>query len=659
MKNLLKNILIIVLVFLIIASVFSLYNDKETERTEVGIATIAEKVENEEVKKIAVVGNKIEVDLKNGEELVSQKEPNESFSQAMANYGVDTQKSRQIPTDIKEETGAAFWLGTMLPVFLPIIFIFLLFWFVMRGVQGANNRAISFGHTTAKENKTEKDKKPEVTFKDVAGVKEAKAELEEVVEFLKTPKKFSDMGAKIPKGVLLVGPPGTGKTLLAKAVSGEAQVPFFHISGSEFVEMFVGVGASRARDLFKKAKKNAPCIVFIDEMDAVGRRRGAGLGGGHDEREQTLNQILVEMDGFELNSGVIVLAATNRPDVLDPALLRPGRFDRQVVLDNPDINDREKILEIHARKKPLGKDVSLRQIAERTPGFSGADLANLLNESAILATRRNKKEVAQDEILESIDKVLLGPQRKSHILSDKEKKITACHEAGHALVSHILPNADPVHKVSIISRGQAAGFTMNLPTTDKYMHTKTEFIDNLAVLLAGHTAEQETFNDVTTGASNDLKRATQLARNLITQWGMSEKLAPRTYGEQGDMVFLGKSIHEQRDYSEKIAEEIDTEIAELIMQAVNTAKKIIHENKDTLKKIAEELLKHETLEKEHFEAIFDPEKLKAFEEKLKKAEEEKKKQAELEAKIALEKEAKEKLDAAKDGAKVKKGKEDI
>lgn len=655
MKNLLKNILIIVLVFLVIASAFSLYNTEKTERTEVGIATIAEKMENEEIEKIVVVGNKVEVDLKNGEKLASQKESTESFSQVLINYGVDSKKSRKIPTEIKEEGGIAFFASAMLPILLPIIFIFALFWFIMRGVQGVNNRAISFGHTTAKENKTEKDKKPEVTFNDVAGVKEAKSELEEVVEFLKTPKKFADMGAKIPKGVLLVGPPGTGKTLLAKAVSGEAQVPFFNISGSEFVEMFVGVGASRARDLFKKAKKNAPCIVFIDELDAVGRRRGAGLGGSHDEREQTLNQILVEMDGFEVNSGVIVLAATNRPDVLDPALLRPGRFDRQVVLDEPDINDREKILEIHARKKPLSKDVSLRQIAERTPGFSGADLANLLNEAAILATRRNKKEINQNEIFESIDKVLLGPQRKSHILSQKEKEITAYHEAGHALVSHILPNADPVHKVSIISRGQAAGFTMNLPTTDKYMHTKAEFIDNLAILLAGQTAEKEIFNDITTGASNDLKRATQLARNLITQWGMSEKLAPRTYGEQGDMIFLGKSIHEQRDYSEKIAEEIDSEISKLILQAVSTAKKIIHENKDKLKKIAEELLKYETLEKEHFEAIFDPEKMKIWEEKLKKIEEEKKKQAELEAKIAQEKETKEKLEHAKNEAKEKAG----
>jgi cell division protease FtsH len=652
MKNLLKNIFIIVVVFLVIASVFSLYSDQEAERKEVGIATIAEKIENEEVEKIVVAGNKVKADLKNGEKIASQKEPTESFSQVLANYGVDSQKARKIPTEIKEDTGAAFWLGTILPIFLPIIFIFVLFWFIMRGVQGANNRAISFGQSTAKEKRSEKDKKPEVTFKDVAGVKEAKNELEEVVEFLKTPKKFSDMGAKIPKGVLLVGPPGTGKTLLAKAVSGEAHVPFFHISGSEFVEMFVGVGASRARDLFKKAKKNAPCIVFIDELDAVGRRRGAGLGGSHDEREQTLNQILVEMDGFELNSGVIVLAATNRPDVLDPALLRPGRFDRQVVLDEPDINDREKILEIHSRKKPFAKDVSLREIAERTPGFSGADLANLLNESAILATRRNKKQVTQDDILESIDKVLLGPQRKSHILSKKEKKITAYHEAGHALVSHILPNADPVHKVSIISRGRAAGFTMNLPTKDKHMHTRAEFIDNLAVLLAGHTAEKEIFNDTTTGASNDLKRATQLARNLITQWGMSEKLAPRTYGEQGDMIFLGKSIHEQRDYSEKIAEDIDDEIAKLILEAVNTAKKIINENKDKLEKIAEELLKHETIEKDHFEALFDAEKMKAWKERVKKIEEEREKQVEVEveAKIAKEKRAKEKLD----GGKVKK-----
>jgi cell division protease FtsH len=634
MKNLVKNIFVIVLVFMIIASIFSFYDNEAVERKEVGIATIAEQIENEEVDKIVIEGNKVKVDLKNGTKLISQKEPTESFSQALNNYGVDPQKARKIPTNIKDDTGATFWLSAILPIFLPIIFIFVLFWFIMRGVQGANNRALGFGQSLAREKKPDKDQKPEATFKDVAGAKEAKTELEEVVEFLKTPKKFANMGAKIPKGVLLVGPPGTGKTLLAKAVSGEAKVPFFHMSGSEFVEMFVGVGASRARDLFKKAKKNAPCIVFIDELDAVGRRRGAGLGGSHDEREQTLNQILTEMDGFEPNSGVIVLAATNRPDVLDPALLRPGRFDRQVVLDLPDINDREEILKIHSRKKPLAKDVSLRQVAERTPGFSGADLANLLNEAAILAARRNKKQVTEDEVLESIDKVLLGPQRKSHILSSKEKKITAYHEAGHALVSHILPNADPVQKVSIISRGRAAGFTMNLPEKDKHMHTRSEYIDNLAVLLAGHTVEKEIFGDITTGASNDLKRATQLAKNLVTQWGMSEKMTPRTYGEHEEMIFLGKSIHEQRDYSEKVAEEIDSEISQLIEQAIKTAKTVIHDYKDKLDKIASELLKYETLEKGHFEGIFDPKKLKEWQAKQKEKAMQRKKEVEAAAKAA-------------------------
>jgi cell division protease FtsH len=404
-----------------------------------------------------------------------------------------------------------------------------------------------------------------------------------------------------------MGSPGTGKTLLARAVAGEANVPFFHISGSEFVEMFVGVGASRVRDLFNKAKKSAPCIVFVDEIDAVGRQRGAGLGGSHDEREQTLNQILVEMDGFDPNQGVIVLAATNRPDVLDPALLRPGRFDRRVVLDEPDIRDREAILKLHCKNKPLADDIKLRRIAERTPGFSGADLANLVNESAILAARRNKKKIGQNEMLESIEKVLLGPERKSHILSEKERKVTAYHEAGHALVAHLLPNSDPVHKVSIISRGAAAGYTLKLPVEDRRMHRKAEFLDDIAVSLGGYVAEVEIFggDNLTTGASNDLRQATNLARRLVTDFGMSEKLGPRTYGKKDEMVFLGKEIHYERDYSEKIAELIDHEINQLLSDGMATARRILKENGKSLERIVEVLLDKETIEKDEFEALFE------------------------------------------------------
>jgi cell division protease FtsH len=401
-----------------------------------------------------------------------------------------------------------------------------------------------------------------------------------------------------------MGSPGTGKTLLAKAVAGEANVPFFSISGSEFVEMFVGVGAARVRDLFQKAKKSAPCIIFVDELDAVGRQRGTGLGGSHDEREQTLNQILVEMDGFDPNSGVIVLAATNRPDVLDPALLRPGRFDRRVILDEPDMRDREAILKIHSKGKPLADDVDLKKIAERTPGFSGADLANLLNEAAIFTARRNKQKIGMEELRESVEKVLLGPERKSHILSDHEKKITAYHEAAHALVSHELPHADPVHKVSIISRGRAAGYTLKLPLEDKYLHTKSEFIDDLAVFLAGHTAEKEIFGEVTTGASNDLRQATGLAKRLITEFGMSEKLGARTFGEKEEMIFLGKEIHGQRDYSEKIAEVIDQEVSRLIAEGAKTSLDIIRHKKDKMEEIVKILLEKETIEKEEFDSLF-------------------------------------------------------
>jgi len=448
------------------------------------------------------------------------------------------------------------------------------------------------------------DKKNQRTsFKDVAGLKEAKEELLEVVDFLKNPKKFIEIGARIPKGVLLIGPPGCGKTLLARAVSGEAQVPFYHISGSEFVELFVGVGSARVRDMFQTAKRSSPCIIFIDELDAIGRQRGAGLGGGHDEREQTLNQILVEMDGFEANNGVVVLAATNRPDILDSALLRPGRFDRRVILDLPDINDREDILKIHAQNKPLTADVKLRQVAERTPGFSGADLANLVNEAAIAAARQGKKEVDMLNLLSSIEKVMLGPERKSHVLSIDEKKVAAYHEAGHALVAASLPHTDSVRKISIIARGQAAGYTLKLPEYDKHLHTKTEFVEELAVLLGGYQVEKLVFDDVTTGASSDLEKATDLARRLVMRYGMSEKLGPRTFGETEDLIFLGKEISTEKNYSEKLAAEIDNEVHTFIDDAAKTALKILTEKRAVLDKLATRLIEKETIEKEEFEEL--------------------------------------------------------
>jgi cell division protease FtsH len=475
---------------------------------------------------------------------------------------------------------------------------------MMRGVQGANSKAMSFGQSTAKDFKP--DEKHSVTFKDVAGAKEAKEELKEIVEFLRFPKKFHELGAKIPRGVLLLGAPGTGKTLLARAVAGEAKVPFFHMSGSEFVEMFVGVGASRVRSLFDKAKKNAPCILFIDEIDAVGRRRGSGLGGSHDEREQTLNQILVEMDGFEPTQNIIVIAATNRPDVLDPALLRPGRFDRRVMIDLPDLKDREEVLLVHARTKPLAKDVDLKKIAERTAGFSGADLANILNEAAILAARESRKEIINEDLFEAIEKVMIGPERKSRVITDHEKKVTAYHEAGHALVSHFLPDADPVHKVSIISRGSAGGYTLKAPTEDRHMHAKSEFISEIAVLLAGHLVEKTIFGEVTTGATSDLRRATALARSLVTDYGMSDHLGPRTYGEKEEMIFLGREIHEQRDYSEKVAERIDEEIAGFMKQGEEKAQSIINSKTEQLEKIVATLLEKETIEKDEFDRIMGP-----------------------------------------------------
>jgi cell division protease FtsH len=602
MRSLIKNFLIFLLVFLVIASIFSLYNTSLEKAKTIGIEELIKEINNEEVKKIEVAGNKLNITLNNNTEQITQKEESESLSTLLKNYNVDPEKMKKVVLTVKNESGLNFWLSALLPFLIPFLLIAVFIYIMMRQVQGANTKALTFGQSGARE--VGRNNRDKVTFKDVAGVKEAKEELLEIVEFLKSPKKFTALGAKIPKGVLLLGSPGTGKTLLAKAVAGEADVPFFSISGSEFVEMFVGVGAARVRDLFRRAKKSAPCIIFVDEIDAVGRQRGAGLGGSHDEREQTLNQILVELDGFDPNIGVIVMAATNRPDVLDPALLRPGRFDRRVILDEPDINDREAILEVHARKKPLSPDVVLRRIAERTPGFSGADLANLLNEAAILAARRNKKRIEMTDILESIEKVLLGPERKSHILNEKEKKITAFHEAGHALVAHELPHADPVHKISIVSRGRAAGYTIKLPVEDKHLHSKSEFIDDLAVFLAGYITEKEIFGEVTTGASNDLKQATDLARKLVTQFGMSEALGPRTFGEREELIFLGREIREQKDYSEKIAELIDKEINKLIADASRTAKEITTKMRPKLNDIAELLLKKETIEREEFEALF-------------------------------------------------------
>lgn len=493
----------------------------------------------------------------------------------------------------------SWWLGLISPL-ITVVLIGLLWYFMFRQAQGANNQAMSFGRSRAR---LASESKVKVTFADVAGVEEAKEELREVVEFLKNPKKFQAVGAKIPKGVLLVGPPGSGKTLLARAVAGEAGVPFFSISGSEFVEMFVGVGASRVRDLFNQAKKSAPCIIFIDEIDAVGRQRGAGLGGGHDEREQTLNQLLVEMDGFDPNMGIIVIAATNRPDILDPALLRPGRIDRKVVVDNPDLEGRLEILKIHARGKPLAEDVNLQVIAQRTPGFSGADLANLLNESALLAARRGKNKITMEELEEAIDKVIAGPERKSRVLSEKEKELIAYHEVGHALVTKFLPNADKVHRISIIPRGMALGYTLHLPTEDKHILTKAELLDKIVTALGGRAAEEIIFNETTTGAQNDLEVATEIARRMVTEFGMSEELGPLTFGKKQGQVFLGRDLIESRNYSEQVAFMIDREIRRIIESCYDKAKDILVKNKETLIKIASILKEKETIEAEEFDKL--------------------------------------------------------
>jgi cell division protease FtsH len=520
----------------------------------------------------------------------------EELRQLLESEGVD-------PGIVAPIVGGIDWGAIGLTVILPIVLLGALFYFLFfRAARGAGTQAFNFSKSRAR---LTLDKRPDVTFADVAGAEEAKEEVQEVVEFLRSPQKFQALGGRIPRGVLLVGPPGTGKTLLAKAIAGEARVPFYSISGSEFVEMFVGVGAARVRDLFDQAKRNSPCLIFIDEIDAVGRHRGAGLGGGHDEREQTLNQILAEMDGFDTNANVIVMAATNRPDILDPALLRPGRFDRHVVIDLPDIKGRKAILEVHAKGKPLAKEVDFETLAKETPGFSGADLANVINEAAILAARRNRKDITLKELEEAADRVLAGPEKKSRVISSKEKEIIAYHESGHALTARLLPNADPVHKVSIVARGILGGWTRFLPAEDRHLWTKSQFDDRLAVSLGGRVAEEITFGEMTTGAQHDLEEATKLARKMVTEYGMSEKLGPRTFGQRQELIFLGREISEQRDYSDKIAQEIDEEVHSIIQRSYTTARQVLTANKEKLRQLAQELITRETLDEPDLNRILE------------------------------------------------------
>ena len=596
--NLMNQIIIAIFIFISITILYMFFAQKPENIKNLTISDVAQGVTAGTISNIEISGNDVSVTYKDGTKGVTKKELESSLSTTLYNYGVTPAQISSTPIEVKNETGFGFWLLNILPFLLPIVLVIFFIWMLTRQVKGAGMQAFTFGQSKARITNPD-DKNSRVTFKDVAGAKEAKEELKEIVDFLKNPKKFLDIGARIPKGVLLTGAPGTGKTLLARAVAGEAAVPFFHLSGSEFVEMFVGVGASRVRDLFKMAKKAAPSIVFIDEIDAVGRVRGTGVGGGNDEREQTLNQILVEMDGFEPNEKVIVMAATNRGDVLDPALLRPGRFDRRVVLDLPDRGDREEILKIHSRKKPFAEDVDLKVIAERTPGFSGADLYSIMNEGAILAAREDRKKVAQFDLIRSIEKVMMGPERKSHLLSKKEKEITAYHEAGHALIASVLPYADPVHKVSIVSRGRAGGYTLKLPLEERRLQSKKEFLDDITMSLGGYVAEEMVFGDITTGPSNDLQVATNLARAMVTRWGMSDEIGPIALESDDGRTMFGQGVND-KEYSERVSALIDSEVAKIMNDSFTSAKQILSDKRKVLDIIAAKLIEVETLEQTEY-----------------------------------------------------------
>lgn len=600
-QSLWRHLLVTLFIFFIIIGVYSIIAENSVKDEKVAISQLASEINTGAVSEIAVRGEELEILYTDGQKKKSKKESGAALTSTFANYNVSLENLKNVKIEIQNPSGFFFWLGNLAPFLIPLLFIVFFIWFLSRQVKGAGMQAFSFGQSKARMIDP-KDKSQRVTFGDVAGAKEAKQELSEIVDFLKNPKKFLEIGARIPKGVILMGASGTGKTLLARAVAGEAGVPFFSISGSEFVEMFVGVGASRVRDLFRMAKKAAPAIIFVDEIDAVGRVRGAGAGGGNDEREQTLNQILVEMDGFEPNEKVVILAATNRPDVLDPALIRPGRFDRRVVIDLPDRKEREEILKIHARKKPLTEDVNLTTIAERTPGFSGADLYSLMNEGAILAAREDRKQVSQFDLIRSIEKVMLGPERKSHLLSKREKEITAYHEAGHALVASVLAYADPVHKISIISRGRAAGYTLKLPFEDRKMQSKKEFIDDIAVSLGGYLAEKMIFDDLTTGASNDLQVLTALARNMVTRYGMSDKMGPVALEGDNGRALFGEGIIGKK-HSENVSAEIDAEVTHIIDHARRNAEHILKTHRKALDSIAQKLVEVETIERDEFEKL--------------------------------------------------------
>ncbi len=600
MKKNNRNIAIFIIIILVIAAVYSFFIPTKTTE-QIDISKVAQEVKNNQVKKIDQEGTKITITLNDGKQQVAHLNDTERITDMLKFNGVNNIDPSKIQISSNPSSSNSFWIMLLVQVLLPVVLIGGIFYFFIRQSQGASNQAMGFGKSKPQVYDKTKQK---VIFGDVAGLEEAKDELEEIVEFLKYPKKFLNLGAKIPKGVLLFGSPGTGKTLLARAVAGEADVPFFSISGSEFVEMFVGVGASRVRDLFNRAKKNAPCIIFIDEIDAVGRQRGSGLGGSHDEREQTLNQILVEMDGFEKGTNVIVMAATNRPDVLDPALLRPGRFDRRIVLDMPDLKAREEILKVHAKGKPLAKGADLSIIAKQTPGFSGADLENLMNEAAILTARQNRKEITLADITAATEKVLLGPERKSSVLSKKEREITAYHEAGHAIVGHLLPHTDSIHKISIISRGMAGGYTWSLPKEDVKLYSRSKMYDEIAMSLGGRAAEELEFNEMTTGASNDLEKATKMARDMVVRYGMNDRLGPQVYGHREEQVFLGKELAEHdKNYSEETAAAIDKETNKIIVESHNKAANILKRNKAKLDLIAKTLIEKETIEGEDFEKL--------------------------------------------------------